>query len=180
MILTGKVVTNEPLDNRRSLLRERVLAKLSDPIRESPELDATLPELIESVKAQGLEGLVSKREDSFWILRRWQTDLRWPNPQRLHAIVARQIIQVFHGPGSGEVPLREPAGSEGWPLGGRTYCREDERVPMVEAGARGPIRIRGVDSRRPPASQPFRWGPGQKGQRCSPGVRPAIARPERT
>jgi bifunctional non-homologous end joining protein LigD len=60
MILTGKVVTNEPLDNRRILLRERVLAKLSDPIRESPELDATLPELIRSVKAQGLEGLVSK------------------------------------------------------------------------------------------------------------------------
>jgi len=66
MILTGKVVTNEPLDNRRSLLRERVLAKLSDPIRESPELDATLPELIQSVKAQGLEGLVSKRRDSLY------------------------------------------------------------------------------------------------------------------
>ena len=66
MILTGKAVTNEPLDNRRSLLRERVLAKLSDPIRESPELDATLPELIQSVKAQGLEGLVSKRRDSLY------------------------------------------------------------------------------------------------------------------
>jgi bifunctional non-homologous end joining protein LigD len=66
MILTGKVVTNEPLDNRRSLLRERVLAKLSDPIRESSELDATLPELIQSVKAQGLEGLVSKRRDSLY------------------------------------------------------------------------------------------------------------------
>jgi ATP-dependent DNA ligase len=63
MILTGKDVTNEPLDNRRSLLRERVLAKLSDPIRESLELDATLPELIRSVKAQGLEGLVSKRRN---------------------------------------------------------------------------------------------------------------------
>lgn len=66
MILTGKVVTNEPLDSRRSLLRERVLAKLSDPIRESPELDATLPKLIQSVKAQGLEGLVSKRRDSLY------------------------------------------------------------------------------------------------------------------
>jgi bifunctional non-homologous end joining protein LigD len=66
MILTGKDVSNEPLDNRQSLLRERVLAKLSDPIRESPELDATLPELIQSVKAQGLEGLVSKRRDSLY------------------------------------------------------------------------------------------------------------------
>lgn len=66
MILTGRVVTNGPLDSRRSLLRERVLAKLSDPIRESPELDATLPKLIQSVKAQGLEGLVSKRRDSLY------------------------------------------------------------------------------------------------------------------
>jgi ATP-dependent DNA ligase len=31
------------------------------PIRESPELDASLPDLIHSVKANGLEGLVAKR-----------------------------------------------------------------------------------------------------------------------
>jgi len=37
---------------------------LAEPIRESPELDASVPELIRSVKAQGLEGLVAKRRDS--------------------------------------------------------------------------------------------------------------------
>ena len=41
-----------------------MLPKLVDPIRESPQLEASLPDLIASVKAQGLEGLVAKRRDS--------------------------------------------------------------------------------------------------------------------
>jgi ATP-dependent DNA ligase len=45
-------------------LREQVLAKLNEPIRESPELEASLSDLIHSVKANGLEGLVTKRRDS--------------------------------------------------------------------------------------------------------------------
>ena len=36
---------------------------MDEPIRESPELEATLPVLIRSVKANGLEGLVAKRRD---------------------------------------------------------------------------------------------------------------------
>src|SRR4051794_30632916 len=55
---------DQPLEARRKLLRQRVLSKLADPIRESPELEASLPDLIQSVKAQGLEGLVTKRRDS--------------------------------------------------------------------------------------------------------------------
>ena len=64
MILAGKDVTNEPLTVRRELLAEHVLAKLDGPIRESPELNAGLPDLVRSVKAHGLEGLVAKRRDS--------------------------------------------------------------------------------------------------------------------
>ncbi len=52
---------NEPLTKRRELLRDNVLANLDKPIRESPELKASLPDLIASVKASGLEGLVAKR-----------------------------------------------------------------------------------------------------------------------
>ncbi|MEO8597697.1 MAG: hypothetical protein ABI759_30535 [Candidatus Solibacter sp.] len=55
---------SEPLSVRREMLRSRVLATLDEPIRESPELEATLPVLIRSVKANGLEGLVAKRRDS--------------------------------------------------------------------------------------------------------------------
>jgi hypothetical protein len=41
-----------------------VLSKLGEPIRESPEVEASLPDLIQSVKAHGLEVLVAKRRDS--------------------------------------------------------------------------------------------------------------------
>src|SRR5215510_9575581 len=64
MIIAGKDIMAEPLHARREVLRSRVLSKLTDPIRESPELIASLRDLIASVKAQGLEGLVAKRRDS--------------------------------------------------------------------------------------------------------------------
>jgi ATP-dependent DNA ligase len=64
MILAGKDVTDETLDARRVLLEKKVLPKLAEPIRYSPELKASLQDLIESVKAQGFEGLVAKRRDS--------------------------------------------------------------------------------------------------------------------
>ena len=64
LILAGEDVTSEPLVRRRELLQTRVLSKLDEPIRESPILDASLPDLIRSVKAQGLEGIVAKRQDS--------------------------------------------------------------------------------------------------------------------
>ena len=64
LILAGEDVTSEPLVRRRELLQTQVLSKLDEPIRESPILDASLPDLIRSVKAQGLEGIVAKRLDS--------------------------------------------------------------------------------------------------------------------
>jgi len=64
MILAGRDVTNEPLANRRELLEKKVLPKLKEPARYSTALPANLPQLIESVKAHGLEGLVAKRLDS--------------------------------------------------------------------------------------------------------------------
>ena len=64
MIAAGKDVMAQPLEARREILVRRILSKLADPIRESPQLDASLPDLIRSVKAQGLEGLVAKRRDS--------------------------------------------------------------------------------------------------------------------
>ena len=63
MVLAGADLMRETLTARRHHL-QRVLAKLQDPIRESSELDASLPTLIESVRSHGLEGLVAKRLDS--------------------------------------------------------------------------------------------------------------------
>jgi bifunctional non-homologous end joining protein LigD len=64
LVLAGIDVMAEPLLKRRELLEERVLPSLSEPVRYSPVLEASLKDLIQSVKAQGLEGLVAKRRNS--------------------------------------------------------------------------------------------------------------------
>ena len=66
MLLGGVDVRRRTLDERRALLERKVLPKLAEPVRHSPPLAAPLPVLIESVKAQGLEGLVAKRRDSVY------------------------------------------------------------------------------------------------------------------
>ena len=64
LILAGRDVMGEPLTKRRGLMERHIFPKLSEPIRSSPPLDARLSDLVHSVKAQGLEGLVAKRRDS--------------------------------------------------------------------------------------------------------------------
>jgi len=64
LILKGRDVMGEPLVKRRELLEEHILPNLTEPIRYSPVLEAKLEDLIRSVKAQGLEGLVAKRRNS--------------------------------------------------------------------------------------------------------------------
>ncbi len=64
MVLAGKDVRSEPLERRLTLLETKVLPKLKEPVRYAGTLDAPLPQLIASVKAQSLEGLVAKRRDS--------------------------------------------------------------------------------------------------------------------
>jgi ATP-dependent DNA ligase len=64
LVLQGNDLTSEPLKRRRELLESEVLSRLDEPIRQSPTLHASLADLIRSVKAQGLEGLVAKRIDS--------------------------------------------------------------------------------------------------------------------
>ena len=64
LILKGRDIMGEPLVKRRELLEEHILPKLAEPIRYSPVLEAKLEDLIRSVKAQGLEGLVAKRRNS--------------------------------------------------------------------------------------------------------------------
>jgi DNA ligase D-like protein (predicted ligase) len=64
LVLRGRDVMSEPLVKRRKLIEEQILPRLADPIRYSPVLDGSLTDLIQSVKAQGLEGLVAKRRSS--------------------------------------------------------------------------------------------------------------------
>ena len=64
LVLKGRDVMGKSLAERRELLGKHIFPKMEEPIRYSPVLEAGLKDLIQSVKAQGLEGLVAKRRDS--------------------------------------------------------------------------------------------------------------------
>jgi bifunctional non-homologous end joining protein LigD len=71
MILAGRDVTGETLEARQALLEREVVPAFVEPVRFTGDLQASLEDLVHSVKAHGLEGLVAKRRDS-----RYQPGLR--------------------------------------------------------------------------------------------------------
>ncbi len=64
MVLRGRDLTREPFDARRTLLERHVIPRLSEPVRYAGSLEAPLNDLIASVRAHGLEGLVAKKRSS--------------------------------------------------------------------------------------------------------------------
>lgn len=64
LILGGKNVMAESLAARRELLSSDILPNLRDPVREAPRFDVKLTDLVNAVRAQGMEGIVAKRLDS--------------------------------------------------------------------------------------------------------------------
>ncbi len=87
LVLKGYDLTGEPLRRRRDLLEQQVLSTLGEPIRQSPTLDASLADLIRSVKAQGLEGLVAKRIDS-----RYEPGLRSGAWQKMRVNQSQEFV----------------------------------------------------------------------------------------
>ena len=64
MVLAGRDVTGQTLEVRRLLLEQKVAPTLTEPVRYTGALTASLRDLIHSVKAQGFEGLVAKHRAS--------------------------------------------------------------------------------------------------------------------
>jgi len=64
MVVAGRNVMAESLEARRRLLQQKIVPKLKAPVQYSPELEATLRDLVHSVRTLGLEGVVAKRRDS--------------------------------------------------------------------------------------------------------------------
>jgi ATP-dependent DNA ligase len=95
MVLAGKDVTTEPLAMRRDLLEKKVLPKLAEPIRYSPSLDASLADLVQSVKAQGFEGLVAKQQDS-----KYQPGLRTGAWQKMRVTQGQELVIAGYTPSS--------------------------------------------------------------------------------
>src|SRR6516225_3844555 len=93
MILSGRDLLSESLMSRRELLQSRVLSKLAEPIRESPTFDASLADLIRSVKAQGLEGLVAKRLDS-----RYEAGMRSGAWQKMRVNQGQEFVIAGYTP----------------------------------------------------------------------------------
>ena len=66
MMCGGRDLRNDTLEARRRVLEQKIVPTLSEPVRYAPEIDATLRDLVHSVKAQGFEGVVAKRRDSLY------------------------------------------------------------------------------------------------------------------
>ena len=87
LVFKGKDVTGEALLKRRELLEKHMLPKIREPIRYSPVLEGSLPDLIQSVKAQGLEGLVAKRRD-----RRYEPGTRSGAWQKMRVNHGQELV----------------------------------------------------------------------------------------
>jgi bifunctional non-homologous end joining protein LigD len=157
LVLAGRDVRGKPLEARRDLLEHRVLPKLTEPVQYLEELDATLRDLVASVKAQGLEGLVAKRRDS-----RYEPGLRSGAWQKMRVNQGQEFV------------------IGGYTVGGKTFDAlvfgyyEGDRLiyaartrngftPMVRAQLMK--KLRGLDTRECPfANLPEakngRWGAG--------------------
>jgi bifunctional non-homologous end joining protein LigD len=93
LILQGKDVMGESLMQRRELIEEHILPTLADPIRYSPILEGSLKDLIASVKAQGLEGLVAKRRQS-----KYEPGLRSGTWQKMRVNRGQELVIAGYTP----------------------------------------------------------------------------------
>jgi hypothetical protein len=60
-LIGGKDVMSEPLARRQQILEEKILPKLGEPRRYAGDIDAPLPDLIQSVRASGPPGPATVR-----------------------------------------------------------------------------------------------------------------------
>jgi DNA ligase D-like protein (predicted ligase) len=93
LVLKGRGVMGESLTERRKLLEKHVFPKMSEPIRYSPVLEGPLKDLIHSVKAQRLEGLVAKRKDS-----RYEPGLRSGAWQKMRVNQGQKLVIAGYTP----------------------------------------------------------------------------------
>jgi DNA ligase D-like protein (predicted ligase) len=64
--LAGKSLRDRPLDERRELLRVKVMPRMPEEIRLSETLEASAANIVAAVRKQGLEGVIAKRRNSLY------------------------------------------------------------------------------------------------------------------
>jgi DNA ligase D-like protein (predicted ligase) len=62
----GRDMTRRALDERRDLLRKKLMPRLAEPIRYSETVESPVDELLDAVRAEGLEGVIAKQRDSLY------------------------------------------------------------------------------------------------------------------
>ena len=66
LTLAGTSLQHRPLEERRKVLRAKVMPRMPESVLFSETLEATASEVAEAVRAQGLEGVIAKRRDSLY------------------------------------------------------------------------------------------------------------------
>jgi ATP-dependent DNA ligase len=66
LILAGRSLQDRPLEERRKVLRTKIVPRMPDSVLFSETLEATASKVTKAVKAQGLEGVIAKRRDSLY------------------------------------------------------------------------------------------------------------------
>jgi len=66
LYLAGRDLLKMPLDERRHLLREKLMPKMAEIVCYSETLEASAADVLATVKEQGLEGVIAKRRDSVY------------------------------------------------------------------------------------------------------------------
>ena len=118
----------DPLMKRARTYRTAyILPKLAEPIRYSLILDAPLRTLIQSVKAQGLEGLVAKRADG-----KYEPGLRSGSWQKMRVNQGHELVIAGYTPSPKDFASLVIGYCEGDRL---IVCREDAQ--WVHAGLAG-------------------------------------------
>jgi ATP-dependent DNA ligase len=170
LMLAGRDIRSESLEKRRELLRSKVLSKVNDPIRYSPTLESPLKDLIQSVRQQKFEGLIAKRRNSAyqsgqrsgaWLKMRVNQGQEFviggytPSPKNFDALIlgyfdSGKLIYVARTRNGFTPSIREKLFRQFKGLH-VTKCPfanlpESRSGRWAEAGARGAVRVRRVDS----------------------------------
>jgi DNA ligase D-like protein (predicted ligase) len=164
LVLGGESVMGEPLAKRRELLEKRVLPRLSEPVRYSPELKASLRDLIQSVKAQGLEGIVAKRRDS-----KYEPGLRSGAWQKIRVNQGQDFVIAGYTPS----PRNFDALAIGYYHGGNLMYAARTRNGFTPASRMElfkklkPLEIKECPFANLPEKKAGRWGAGLTAEKMS-------------
>ncbi len=157
LIVAGKDVTGETLDARRSLLERKVLSRLADPVRYSPELKGSMQDLLAAVKAQSLEGLVAKLRTS-----RYEPGQRSGAWRKMRVNQGQELVIAGYTPGSKNFDALIIGYYEGEKLmyaartrNGFTPATREELFRKLK-----PLEIKACPFANLPEAKSGRWGAG--------------------